>query len=854
MTSNEVVSHMTKKDEKKNNHSRNKGRNRNGFNKRNRKRTGVNKRESWPTGHVQLELRHPVQKSEVVNSSNVTNRTIPSELANTCKPVEKYLTSLSLKTNKRKKTNKKRKKTPVMLGGDTTHDMELDMSIGASAKMTKDINTLYALDVSPTHTHKLVNDTDSVESKGVSPIPILKVSKGVSLIPILKVVNDTDSVELKDVVNVKNDKKKTKDTMRSLKLRTELGSQERRLQKQKEETRLTEERDNRDKKNALENGGQVAMTRFSCIQQRTEEEKVLEAENIQKEQILTVPEYVGNLDINYHQSVTKTLTKFLDTRNSKKRSDNYVMVVTGPSGCGKTFSARHAIKNAGYDIVEIDMMSKDINTKIKQAFVQGTDSMNWGNPNRKKVRAVLIDAVEGLEPDIINKITKFANSIINLSKVCKKGKKDINRALVSFWLNPIILTCNTKYDKKLSVMCMKLRVKEIKCPPLTSSQKSSLLLHGCNHLKIGMDKRVFRLSSTSYDMTYLLNQLHFISLSTTPMDATTNTMDDSNMDVFKCVKYLFDPPCGMDDDDSCAFDSYNRVWERGDTGHKLNQIIFNSYPMHVSSVPKRLLLTGLDQMTLIADSYVDADVLTGMCGYDSEFSKSFSRRTIHSVMTNTYGLRSGHIDVKTHMPNLTSTRDILNRCRIGKDDIEKLRYVNTMFNEKSESVDYTKREQIDDCGQYELRKYIGKYYSLKSKNNEGDEYEEIDMFQNPDSGDSLTSVKNRDMTASSFCPRSRAIKLLSHQFTGVDYTGKRLEKVFLKPTVIQARCITKKKIVSPQIKVKPTYESTLFGYTPPALDWRKDLRPPATDFDGTLGLSMTFDGTRVRMMMNKLDS
>jgi hypothetical protein len=505
-----------------------------------------------------------------------------------------------------------------------------------------------------------------------------------------------------------------------------------------------------------------------------------------KDQLL-LPEYMKTVDLNFHPKASIAIKDFIHDRNNQIKSKHYVLVVTGPQGCGKSFVVEDAVKKAGYETVHIDMMKKDNMGYFKQAVVQGSDPMsNIGSNTRKRVRVVFIDAMEGLLSDTVKKMTTFISRLTNPEKHEKRNIK--NRNTQRFWLNPIVVTCVTTFEKSLVPFVMGLNIKEVKCKVLQDHQRTTLVKMGCARLGVKMTPRIRQLASSSQDLTYVLNQLHFLVCSTGKLSNETRRMDSGNLDIFKCCNSIFDPPT------KDSFELYNTRWDCG--GDKIDTVVFNNYPNFVSVVPQpgkgcrskkelnlalneyspKLLTLGLEQLDAIAEACSTQDIMVDPSNPFNTDVLDIGSRVYRTKMFETMKSRFGskgkrRINAKTSgkNPRLDSSYKM---CRIDKRMEEKLRFITEMHQCQTRKI-HTQDSNLDIGSDYDLSKHIGWYMSLSTSDKDieqlGDDFDDskltytkMDMFANPDDAKTKTKTKKN---GGRWCPRLKAIKLFSHVYS-----------------------------------------------------------------------------------------
>jgi hypothetical protein len=230
----------------------------------------------------------------------------------------------------------------------------------------------------------------------------------------------------------------------------------------------------------------------------------------------TLSEKMYNVDTNFHEKACGMISDFLRDRNNRPKSDVYMLLITGPPGCGKSYVVRKAIEAVGLERVDIDVLDYGSDFHVQQALTQGDTSMQLSQDHiKKKVRAVVIDAAESFEGPhrgVLTSVFNVMSKIINPTKHMKR-KRGRAPAVINRWLNPIILTCNRKYDIPVGTIDLRaIPHSEVKCSELSQRQIRTLLTK-FNHCFGGdMGKWINQLASYSSDMNYLLSQMHLPSL------------------------------------------------------------------------------------------------------------------------------------------------------------------------------------------------------------------------------------------------------------------------------------------------------------------------------------------------------
>jgi hypothetical protein len=530
------------------------------------------------------------------------------------------------------------------------------------------------------------------------------------------------------------------------------------------------------------------------------------------ERVYSAVEYVKTLDIDFHKKVTEKLTTFFTQRNSYKtrfsEADKtpYISVVTGPVGCGKTFCVLNAVKHAKYDLVWIDALSnEDVDTHVRQALIQGSDPL--GPNSSKRVRVVLIDAAEGMETSVINRVMKLVGNIVS-PKDGARGKKKVDRFL--FWLNPIVVTCITRHETKLRAFFdnPKTKTQELKCIPPKIPEIEMLLKKACLYIGTPFDKRVGNLLKSSSDVSHILVQTEYMTVYKAKSVLETEQTDAGYIDIFRAGKYLLQPKVNG------TFEDYNLMWDRGGK-QNMSRILFNSYPKCVSTVVqpdepcqtvvdyknflnqysnKEFYTKGLEELQELSDAHSVLNTVESQLNFTPDFADTFLRMSYYSVMKNKILNSKTPIDAKSRLlQGIQTPGQMFPNCLLDKAGQEKLRFVvdiNTMQKRKILEEDGT---YIVDP-KYDPSSHIGHYSSLKTSETKPDgknisTYVDIDLFSEIDDVKETGKKKKGVKREYENHARARAVKVFSKSFleTGISPSFKTPES--LKPLRQSEYCL-----------------------------------------------------------------
>ena len=503
-----------------------------------------------------------------------------------------------------------------------------------------------------------------------------------------------------------------------------------------------------------------------------------------------MPEIVKKWDKNFHTAVTRPLIKFIEERNANRKSKSYVTIVTGPTGAGKTFAARHAIESAGYEVVSLDNITgglrkgapQDVEFKIRQALLSGGNTMS--GPAGKCVRVVLIDDIDGMPDDFIKKVSAIISRIIDPQKHLKRKRKNV-RCINPFWMNPIILTAETRFSKNIMAICKTLEVNELKCAYPTKVQIRDMVVYGCRSMDITLRDCFQHIIHSSSDVTFVLNQVYFASIQ--PGQGSTMVKDKTRMDLFKCGKKMFTPG-------DMPYEDWDKYRTLG--GYKMHQTMFSTYPYRVSYIPTfkyvptgdETSLTrlkteyaefsdgfhtlGLDQMAEISDAYSLDDTY----GFDAlrlgtDFTTEVIGRTFFRVMKNVIGNKSSKIDVTSQIKNPKHGQ--FPGINMSRSEIDKYQFC-VMMNQMEVDRKLNSDSEATLSPEYMLCNNVGWYMSATTSMRELetiiDKVDKVgmtwcDVFRNPDEeGDQNKVARKRIVKTDKVYVRVQAVKSLSHRF------------------------------------------------------------------------------------------
>jgi hypothetical protein len=481
-----------------------------------------------------------------------------------------------------------------------------------------------------------------------------------------------------------------------------------------------------------------------------------------------------------------------------------VKLVTGPSGCGKTFAAKLAIREAGFDLVTLDDLSEtvgwnedakksNVETKIRQALISGPDPWDPLAHHDKTVRVVLIDDVEGLELSFLRKVQNVLSCIIDPQKLVKgKRRKTVLRGQ-SFWLNPVVITAETKH-KNIAALARVLKLSkndEIKCNVPNLAQRNQMMMHACNYLETVPNEACNSLVKASSDMTFFLNQIDFMLLydivenvETTAIAAAGPAKDRQSMDPFVASRQLM----VASQKQQIQYTDWALTRHLG--GFLVEKILYNTYPKIVAPVQSLLSdngllkslhpnthVHGLDQLADIADMYSlhDLHCFTGP-GQDRDeadfgFSNDLLGRTLfHTVCANRH-IEFGKLHIECNenpwrSDTVFSGVDMTWRAR------EAALVAHTAHCDEVHLIMTTnsKMEQTED---YKLSRVVGWHLSPNLPFDELEAVKDLDAVEfvwcdtldDPDQQDKKMSKKKKLTAADGVLfHRAKAIEILSHKF------------------------------------------------------------------------------------------
>lgn len=530
-------------------------------------------------------------------------------------------------------------------------------------------------------------------------------------------------------------------------------------------------------------------------------------------------EYCMTLGINHHTETVSTLVEHMNGLNDDSQYKPNILLVTGPSGCGKTFCVRRAVKDAGFDLIDVDSLDIDITPKktdkekkerfdtgdrARSAIVCRPDS--FGPNASKRICVVLFDAVDGLEAKRRSKITKVIQSLM----VDDKKSKAKKRAEITLRPNLVILTADDWYNPNLRDMVNKLQLQpkpkpkptekskvpevktnEVKVNELNHSQMTSLVEECCAYLGVPMTPRIYRLISANTDsLSALLTKVEFCAPMEDGQELSMN-VDERTFDIFKCCRTIFQPPevrnPKTNQQEPMGFDRYSEIWELG--GEKVENILFNSYPDFVRYIPetpeavKTYIEAKIEQQTddLKELERAAKDSMKDMIGSGSYFYRGVESMStladMHSLMDALpYSEQENMADV-LKLTYKTEMEDVISRnSREPKLDL------------KSHMTFYRVPLCLTRCGigkaEMEMLRYVQRIRSMEAQR----QIEDFTYQPNPEY-DLLKHVGVRhfsvqepgqqrqlvacDILEKNNTPRLEAIKLLNHRFIFTEAQPKR---------------------------------------------------------------------------------
>jgi len=462
-------------------------------------------------------------------------------------------------------------------------------------------------------------------------------------------------------------------------------------------------------------------------------------------------DYCKSLDIDYHSSNSQEVAEYINDANTKQKADS-VMLVSGPGGCGKTFVIETVCQKEGYEVVYIDGMGDDLQDQITSAVMQGPDPL--GPYRTKKVRVVVVDAIDYFETPAIRKIINFVSEMVigktieNKKTKKRKGGKSKKKDPydVQMCSNPVIFTCSNLFAKKVMSVKKDLNPTIVKVNPLDSSQRISLARKCCQYLGIPFSQMCCRICNKSGDdMTSILTKIQWYAVGGISMSLEQVEKDKTHVGIFEACKYLLDPPMKTvykpdqewDETVPMPLEEYLEMWKRGGNDDRLREMCYHSFHDYVSLVirlkgdtveekknnaqryaPSKLL-KGLEEYGRIVDAYsvhdlVDTDAKHVMDTGKLEFLGAFDMYVPTALKTNLQGIRvrtkidRGTIDYKTRYPQ--SRLNILKQCGINDADKEKLDMVNVMQKieeaRRMADITYIPNEKM------KVEYHMGKYLTL----------------------------------------------------------------------------------------------------------------------------------------------
>jgi len=468
---------------------------------------------------------------------------------------------------------------------------------------------------------------------------------------------------------------------------------------------------------------------------------------------MMLPEYCMTLESNFHNGVTDTLLRHMNALNGDSQCASKLLLVTGPSGCGKNFCIQRACTLGGYDCINVDLCDEDVDATMRDAVLARPDPYEKMK-KPKRIRVVLIDALDGYPANLIGKICKFLNNLLFPSTFVK-GKKPVHKS-IRFHNNLVIFTANNRYHKNLTSWMYKLKPIEVKVTMPNNEQIGLLVRKSCEYLKLPMAPRIHKLvGEFSENITSLLMKVQFLTFTEGELDTSQMFTDNAALDIFDCAHKLLEPS-------DIEFSKYESIWEEG--GERVNDVLFNSYPPYVKFIPEtpkskptsdsEYFCEGLNAMHDIAESFSLLDLT-----YGEEMFETTLKLSMKVNLENVFirSVKTRNVDVKSKF--MVTIPPCLNACLIGKREAEILHHVyliNTLESNKK-LLDF-KYVPSDD---YNLSDYVGIYYT--QLNVERNEWLIVDLFPASASDDSGKKV-NKKSWEESIHPKLEVIQFFTHKY------------------------------------------------------------------------------------------
>jgi len=473
---------------------------------------------------------------------------------------------------------------------------------------------------------------------------------------------------------------------------------------------------------------------------------------------MMLPEYCMTLESNFHVGVTDTLLRHMNALNGDSQCASKLLIVTGPSGCGKNFCIRRACELGGYDCTDVDLWDEDVDAVMRDAILSRPDPyarLTQGSTKKsKRIRVVLIDALDGYQSNLIGKVCKFLNTLLN-PVTYAKGKKPVQKK-IHLQNNLVIFTANNRYHKNLTSWMYKLKPVEIKVTLPETSQIELLVRKSCEYLKLPMAPRIHKLvSEFSHNITSLLMKVQFLTFTEGELDTSLMTTDNPVLDIFDCAHKLLEPS-------DIDFEKYESTWEEG--GERVTDVIFNSYPPYVKFIPDTpkmkptseasYFCEGLNAMHDISEAFSLLDLT-----YGDEMFETSLKLTVKVNLENVFirSAKTRNVDVKSKF--MVTLPPCMNACLIGKREAEALHHVylmNTLeSNKKLADFKYV------PSNNYNLSDYVGIYYT--QLNEERNEYLICDLFPVSASDDTGKKVSKKGWEES-IHPKLEVIQFFTHKY------------------------------------------------------------------------------------------